>query len=173
MKMRLNADNFAAQFKGKNGKFKIPKMEMPVHVDVDFINPAMDTVKRTARNVWMQLPPQVQQAAPYVAVGFTTSLVVYRVKQHQFHQEQKKNLRLSEELDKTVVERDELRLQVRDLKAIAKQQANAPRSASEMRMAAAVAESTTAAAAAATAAANAASKCLFIRPGDRKTSRGV
>ena len=49
-----------------------------VKVDVDFLNPIVDSIKKTSRDFWRQLPPDVQRGLPYVAVAFTSSLIVYK-----------------------------------------------------------------------------------------------
>jgi len=52
-----------------------------VHVDVDFMTPFVTSVKKASRDVWMQLPPPVRQAAPYVGAGLGTGILVYRIQQ--------------------------------------------------------------------------------------------
>ena len=54
-----------------------------VHVDVDFINPFVTSVKKASRDVWMQLPPPVRQAAPYVGASVGTGLLVYNIQQRR------------------------------------------------------------------------------------------
>ena len=55
--------NFSNMVKDKVGKMKVA---MPVDVKVDFLKPTMETIRESANNVWVQLPPQAQVAAPYV-----------------------------------------------------------------------------------------------------------
>ena len=50
-----------------------------VRVDVDVLNPIMKSVKQTSREIYLQLPPPVQQALPYAAVAFGTGFVVYSI----------------------------------------------------------------------------------------------
>lgn len=52
-----------------------------VHVDVDVLTPAIQTVKKSANDVWIQLPPQVRTAAPFLGVGLGSSFIVYRIQQ--------------------------------------------------------------------------------------------
>lgn len=46
-----------------------------VHVEMDFINPAAESVQ----NFWRNLPPPVQQGAPIVGAGLLTALIVHRI----------------------------------------------------------------------------------------------
>lgn len=55
-----------------------------MRVDVDFLNPIVDSVKKTSRDVWRQLPPEVQRTLPYVAVAFTSSLIVYKFQHRKY-----------------------------------------------------------------------------------------
>lgn len=50
-----------------------------VHVDVDVLNPMILSVKQGARDVWVRLPPPVQQGLPYFAVGATTGMLVWKI----------------------------------------------------------------------------------------------
>ena len=50
-----------------------------VRVDVDVLNPIMKSVKQTTREIYLQLPPPVQQALPFVGVGFATGFIVYSI----------------------------------------------------------------------------------------------
>ncbi len=54
--------DFSSMVKDKVGKMKVA---MPVDVKVDFLKPTMETIRESANNVWVQLPPQAQVAAPY------------------------------------------------------------------------------------------------------------
>ena len=47
-----------------------------VHVDVDFLNPFITSVKKSALDTWHRLPPQAQLALPFVATGATTGIIV-------------------------------------------------------------------------------------------------
>jgi hypothetical protein len=48
-------------------------------VDVDFLNPMVTSVKKTALESWRRLPPQAQLALPFVATGATTGLIIGRI----------------------------------------------------------------------------------------------
>ncbi|KAK9843098.1 hypothetical protein WJX74_006941 [Apatococcus lobatus] len=140
---------------GKGGGFKFPKWEMPVKVEMDFLNPFMQSCKKTANDIWVQLPPPVQAGMPFFAVGAASGILVYSIEEHRLKHQRGKAERFENKNETLIVEREELHERIRDLKS----RSSAPRSASEMRMAAAVAESTTAAAEAAKAAAQAAMLC--------------
>lgn len=58
---------------------------LAVHVDVDFMGPFVSQVKKASKDVWMQLPPPVRQAAPYVGASVGTGLLVYRIQQHRLN----------------------------------------------------------------------------------------
>ena len=51
-------------------------MSGAVHVDVDFLNPFITSVKKSALDTWHRLPPQAQLALPFVATGATTGIIV-------------------------------------------------------------------------------------------------
>ena len=58
--------------------------DVAVHVDVDFINPFVTSVKKASRDVWLQLPPPVRQAGPRrkFAMSFlqhTTTTAAFRL----------------------------------------------------------------------------------------------
>ena len=63
------------------------KWSMPVDVKIDFLRPAIETVRETAIVTWYNLPPQVQQAAPFVGVAVGSGLVMFLVQQRRvnFH----------------------------------------------------------------------------------------
>lgn len=134
----------------KQGKF-----QMPVHVEMDFLNPAIETVKENTSHFWRQLPPQVQAGAPIVGVALFTAFVVHRVERGKLRAEKERNRRLRGRVDLLLGENEELHMKVADLKG----KAQGPRPPSELNMARALSEATQAAAAAATAAAHAASTC--------------
>ena len=50
-----------------------------MHVDVDFLNPLVTSVKKSALDTWRRLPPQAQLALPFVATGATTGIIVYKI----------------------------------------------------------------------------------------------
>ena len=54
-----------------------------VHVDVDFMGPFVTSVKKASRDVWLQLPPPVRQAAPYVGAGLGTGVLVFSIQQRR------------------------------------------------------------------------------------------
>lgn len=56
-----------------------------VDVKVDFLNPTIETVKQSLNNAWAQLPPPVQQAAPYAACVVGSGLVVFVVQQRRLN----------------------------------------------------------------------------------------
>ncbi|KAK9906576.1 hypothetical protein WJX75_004466 [Coccomyxa subellipsoidea] len=140
---------------GRARTVKMPKFEMPVHVDVDFFNPFITSVKKTALDTWRRLPPQAQLALPFVATGATTGLIVGKIQGGRIRKQRERIGELEARIESLLNERDTLKGRIQQLKA----KALAPNSASEMRMAHAVAEATAAAAAAASAAASAASAC--------------
>ena len=63
-----------------------------VHVDVDVLTPAIQTVKKSANDVWIQLPPQVRTAAPFVGVGLGSSFIVYRIQQSRLNRAVRQHL---------------------------------------------------------------------------------
>lgn len=153
--MRQNAATWVRDMEVKAKTIKGPKWEMPVHVDVDFFNPFMSSVKQTAVDAYRRLPPQAQLALPFVATGATTGLIVGKIQGGRIRKQREKIKELETRIEALLDERDTLKGRIQQLKA----KALAPNSASEMRMAHAVAEATAAAAAAASAAASAASAC--------------
>ena len=54
-----------------------------VHVDVDFMGPFVTSVKKASKDVWLQLPPPVRQAAPYVGAGLGTGVLVFSIQQRR------------------------------------------------------------------------------------------
>ena len=107
-----SAQEFLSRFHGNAKGFKLPKFEMPgkqklipmrfgkhgirhaanmpepldsvaVHVDVDFMGPFVTSVKKASRDVWLQLPPPVRQAAPYVGAGLGTGVLVFNIQQRR------------------------------------------------------------------------------------------
>ena len=55
-----------------------------MRVDVDFLNPIVDSVKKTSRDIWRQLPPEARRTLPYVAVAFTSGLIVYKFQHRKY-----------------------------------------------------------------------------------------
>lgn len=156
------AQEFLSRFHGNAKGFKLPKFEMPVHVDVDFMGPFVTSVKKASRDVWMHLPPPVRQAAPYVGAGMGTGILVFNIQQRRLDHANAKNKALEQRLEILITERDDAKVLAKELKS----QASRPQGASEVQMVAAVSQATRAAAEAATAAAGAASICI-IDPRDR------
>ena len=132
--------SFGSMVKDKVGKVK---MAMPVDVKVDFLKPTMETIRESAQNVWVQLPPQAQVAAPYVATALGTFVVVNLIQQRRVNYYRQKRDSLLLEVKQLQKEKDDLRYKVGVLKA----GGGIPRSEMEVKMAAAIAESTNAAAA--------------------------
>ena len=58
-----------------------------MHVDVDVLNPLIIGVKKNARDIWVRLPPPVQQGLPYVAVGATTGMLVWKIQGNRLRAE--------------------------------------------------------------------------------------
>lgn len=134
---------------------------MPVDVKIDFLRPTLDTIKETVLNTWVQLPPQVQQAAPFVGVALGTGVLVFGVQQRRLTVARARGDELNGQVKGLKKEKEELLKRLSLLKA-----RSGGRGSEEVsRMAAAVAEATNAAAAAADAAARAATACIFQRPG--------
>lgn len=61
------------------------KFTMPVDVKVDFLNPTIQTVQASLNAAWAQLPPPVQQAAPYAGVAVGSGLLVYVIQQRRLN----------------------------------------------------------------------------------------
>lgn len=78
--VRTHANTIASKVRARTQGMK---WSMPVDVKVDFLRPTIETVKETLTNVWIQLPPPVQQAAPFVGVAVGSGLVVYLVQQRR------------------------------------------------------------------------------------------
>jgi hypothetical protein len=130
---------------------------------VDFLRPTYETIKETVTAVWVQLPPPVQMAAPYVGAGVASGLVVFALQQRRVGHHQRREEELGAQVKVLRADRDALLKRVNLLKA----KSGSPRSEVEARMALAIAEATNAAAAAADAAARAATACIFnpaVRP---------
>ncbi|CAK0750328.1 hypothetical protein CVIRNUC_001981 [Coccomyxa viridis] len=153
--LNSNAQGWVKGMESRAKTVKMPRWEMPVHVDVDFLNPFITSVKQSALDTWRRLPPQAQLALPFVATGATTGILVGSIQGGRLKRAKARNKELEARVEALLNERDVLKGRVQQLKA----KALAPNSASEMRMAHAVAEATAAAAAAASAAASAASTC--------------
>lgn len=65
-----------------------------VRVDVDFLNPMIVSVKQGARDIWIRLPPPVQQGLPYFAVGATTGMLVWKIQGGRLKREVTSSLHL-------------------------------------------------------------------------------
>ena len=147
---------FSNVVKEKIGKMK---MAMPVDVKVDFLKPTMETIRESAHNVWVQLPPQAQVAAPYVATAFGTFVVVNIIQQRRVNYYRSKRDALLIEDKQLQREKDDFRYKV----GVRKAGGGIPRSEMEVKLAAAISEATNAAAAAAGAPASAATSCVVKR----------
>ncbi|KAI7846326.1 hypothetical protein COHA_000163 [Chlorella ohadii] len=147
------------KFQGAVKAVSKAKLAMPVDVKVDFLRPTIDTIQQSLQSAWAQLPPPVQQAAPYAGVALGSGLLVYAIQQRRLNNQAQRNRELQVELSGLHKERQELLRRVNTLKAN-----RAPRTEVEARLANAVAEATNAAAAAADAAARAATACIIQRP---------
>ncbi|KAK9845466.1 hypothetical protein WJX81_007240 [Elliptochloris bilobata] len=146
----------------------MPKFGMPVNVEVDVLRPMAKTVREAVAGTYLSLPLPVQVGLPYFAVGASSGLIVHRISRRKLLAERTKCRNLEEKVDLLVLENKHLEDRLRELKS----KVAAPRGASEMRMAAAVAEATTAAAAAASAAASAASACsVQLHPSNRRQGK--
>lgn len=132
---------------------------MPVDVRVDFLKPTWQALEEGTMAVWTQLPPPVQQAAPFVGVGLGTGLVVFAVQQRRLNKQRQRGQQLEQQVATLKKEKADLISRINALKI----KAGTPRTEVEARMAAAVAEATNAAAAAADAAARAATACIIQR----------
>ncbi len=54
-------------------------------LQVDFLNPTINTVRESLRSAWHQLPPPVQQAAPYAGVAVGSGLLVWAIQQRRLN----------------------------------------------------------------------------------------
>ena len=54
-----------------------------VKVEMDFLNPFMDSCKKTANDIWVQLPPPVQAGMPFFAVGAASGILVYSIQERR------------------------------------------------------------------------------------------
>ncbi|WPT18181.1 hypothetical protein PSENEW3_00006182 [Picochlorum sp. SENEW3] len=151
--VKSRMSSFTTMAKEKASKMKLA---MPVDVKVDFLQPTIQTVRGAFDSAWQQLPPQAQQAAPYVGVAFGSGLVVYLIQQRRVNYYKKKREGLLAEVKSLQKDKDDLKYKVGVLKA----GGGIPRTENEIRMATAIAEATNAAAAAADAAARAATSCI-------------
>ena len=50
---------------------------------MDFLNPFMQSCKKTANDVWVQLPPPVQAGMPFFAVGAASGILVYSIEERR------------------------------------------------------------------------------------------
>ena len=67
-------------------RLKTKKFSMPVDVKIDFLRPTVEAMREaadTARVMFYQLPPPVQQAAPFVGVAIGSGLLVFAVQQRR------------------------------------------------------------------------------------------
>lgn len=50
-------------------------------LQVDILRPTMDAIRDSVNTFWVQLPPPVQQAAPYVGVAVGSGMLVFAIQQ--------------------------------------------------------------------------------------------
>jgi len=131
-------------------KLKGPAMEMKVNVDV--LKPTIDGFKHSLGEFWVQVPPPVRKASPYVGVACLTALVIHSVESRLRHASEKKLA-----LKMALMEEEKIALADR-LKEL--ESNRYLRGDSTVDLSRAVAESTAAAAQAASAAAEAARYCI-------------
>jgi len=58
---------------------------LPRPLQVDFLRPTIETVQQSLNSAWAQLPPPVQQAAPYVGVAVGSGFVVFIIQQRRLN----------------------------------------------------------------------------------------
>ena len=66
---------------------KLKLLHPAVHVDVDFIGPFFLTMKKNAKDIWIRLPPPVQQGLPYVGAATGTGLIVWKIQAGRLRKE--------------------------------------------------------------------------------------
>lgn len=52
---------------------------------MDFLNPTIETIQASLNSAWKQVPPPVQQAAPFVGVAVGSGLLVFLVQQRRIN----------------------------------------------------------------------------------------
>jgi len=137
----------------KAAELKGPAMEMKVNVDV--LQPTIDSVKKGAGEFWTQVPPPVRKASPYIGVALATVMVVHSV-ESRFRQASEKKLFMK--MAELEVEKQEIAQRMKELESN-----RYMRGDSTIDMSRAVSEATSAAASAAAAAAEAARYCIARR----------
>lgn len=83
---------------------------------VDFLKPTIETVQESLGSAWAQLPPPVQQAAPYMGVALGSSLLVYVVQQRRLTLQRQQAAELREQVAGLQKERLDLLRRVNTLK---------------------------------------------------------
>jgi hypothetical protein len=83
---------------------------------VDFLKPTIETVQESLGLAWAQLPPPVQQAAPYAGVALGSGLLVYVVQQRRLMLQRQQAVELREQLTGLQKERLDLLRRVNTLK---------------------------------------------------------
>lgn len=126
-------------------------MEMKVNVDV--LQPTIDSVKKGVGSFWTSVPPPVRKASPYLGVAAVTAIAVHSI-ESKLRKASEKKLLL--QLAQVEEEKAEVAGRYAEWKSESK-------NASTIEMSKAVAEATSAAAAAAAAAAEAAKYCVVRR----------
>ena len=131
-------------------------------MDVDFFGPILDTAQRTVATAWRRLPPGAQAATPFAGTALASGGAAWAVQGRRLRRARAACDVADAQVHALTAERGKLQDAIKTLRA----GALAPRTPSELKAAAAVAESTAAAAAAASAAAQAAQACtVFIQRG--------
>lgn len=131
-----------------------------IYLQVDIFRPTYEFITETSSQLWDQLPPQAQKAAPYVGAASAGGLFIGLIQGKRISNERQKREDAEARIQVLKNEVQDLLKRVNLLKA----RSGGPRSDVEVKMAAAVAEATNAAAAAADAAARAATACIFRIP---------
>ncbi len=62
---------------------RLKSVERAVKVEMDFLNPFIMSCKKTANDVWVQLPPPVQAGMPFFAVSAATGIFVYSIEERR------------------------------------------------------------------------------------------
>lgn len=83
---------------------------------MDFLKPTIETVQESLGLAWAQLPPPVQQAAPYAGVALGSGLLVYVVQQRRLTLQRQQAVELREQLTGLQKERLDLLRRVNTLK---------------------------------------------------------
>eukprot|EP00884_Botryococcus_braunii_P004171 jgi/Botrbrau1/13755/Bobra.0056s0012.1 len=150
------------------GLAKAQTWQMPVKVDVDVMRPFFISIREGVDAAWARVPSPIQQRSKHIAVGLGAAWLVHAYEHGQLVMQRTEAKKVQLQLAQLIQERDKQAEVIKGLRA----NALAPRSASELKLAAAVAEASaaaaqasTAAALAAEAAAKSAQGCVYQHPG--------